>query len=422
MRKVKAGALQLTLFICVVIALLLFAFVILIHTHKRFNTMSDQTVAVVKNADEGIRYALSNNLKLNDTINSNLESDIGELVKVHRGYWGLFEKVSAKSTIKTKRFNKIALVGDVQSKTNRTVLYVQDNNKPLVLVGNTRIQGDAYVSKQGVKTGNISGNSYYGERLIYGQTKTASNFPKLLPETILNIKKLQNTINTIESNQVLDISDRKPKKNSFLKPPKYVLSNTDIILSDISVIGNIIVQSKTRVVVDRSSNLRDIILIAPKIEIRNNVTGSFQGIATKEILVGKNCKLKYPSALIVNEIKSAAINVSKALESNKITLGTNSEVNGVVVYLGQQKPNTAKTQVILEESSIVRGEVYCNQNLELKGVVNGTVFTANFMANQFGSIYQNHIYNGTINIDKLPLEYVGLSFNTKKKGVVKWLY
>ena len=34
--KVKAGALQLTMFIVVVIALLLTAFIILIHTHKRF--------------------------------------------------------------------------------------------------------------------------------------------------------------------------------------------------------------------------------------------------------------------------------------------------------------------------------------------------------------------------------------------------
>ena len=40
MPKVKAGALQLTIFIVVVIAVLLFSFLIFVQTHKRFNVHS----------------------------------------------------------------------------------------------------------------------------------------------------------------------------------------------------------------------------------------------------------------------------------------------------------------------------------------------------------------------------------------------
>jgi hypothetical protein len=70
----------------------------------------------------------------------------------------------------------------------------------------------------------------------------------------------------------------------------------------------------------------------------------------------------------------------------------------------------------------VIGEVYCNQNTELKGAVIGSVFTNNFIANQFGSVYQNHLYHGQISIDQLPEAYVGLLFNNSKQGIAKWLY
>jgi len=418
MQKLKAGALQLTLFICVVIALLLAAFIILVHTHKRFNTLSDMTIETVKNADKGIVYALSNKLTLNDSIDLKLESDIGETIKVYRSYWGLFEKVTSNAIFKSKRINKTALIGGVQSKTNRTALYLQENNKPLVLVGNTRIQGGAYVSKRGVKSGNISGTSYYGHQLIYGQSRISTSFPRLFSETQQNLERIQNGFNGMTNEAIINITKEKSHENSFFNSKKYVISNSAIILSNISLTGHIMVMSQTKIVVDASTKLKDVVLIAPKIEIRDNVSGTFQAIATNEILVGKNCNLKYPSALVVKESKP----VLNEKELNKILIDSSSNISGVVVYLGKPKRNNTKTQLVIEEQATVTGEVYCNQNLELKGTINGCVFTSNFMANQFGSIYQNHIYNGNINIDELPKEYVGLSFINQKKGVLKWLY
>jgi hypothetical protein len=71
---------------------------------------------------------------------------------------------------------------------------------------------------------------------------------------------------------------------------------------------------------------------------------------------------------------------------------------------------------------IIKGEVYCNTNIELKGTVFGTVYTSNFIAKQSGSVYQNHLYNATIVVDSLSQKYVGLPFSNSKKGVLKWLY
>ena len=302
-------------------------------------------------------------------------------------------------------------------------MYLKENNKPLVLVGNTKIQGVAFLPKRGIKSGNISGHSYYGDRLIYGSTRLSTNFPKLLSETLKHIKiDNSNIVEVQDANQFLDISISRAHQNSFFKPLQVIFSNTDIELSNIELTGHILVQSKTKISVDASSTLKDVVLIAPEIEIKDNVTGTFQAFASETINVGKSCKLEYPSALVLNERNRTVENDTLQSIDHTIAIDKGSKIKGIVVFLRGSKPNNYKAQIVIDENVTITGEVYCEQNLELKGDVFGSVFTNNFVASQSGSIYQNHIYNGTIIVNNLPQEYVGLPMENSKKGVLKWLY
>ncbi|GAA3614537.1 hypothetical protein Q4Q39_02675 [Flavivirga amylovorans] len=423
LQKIKAGALQFTMFIVVVIALLLTACIILIDTHKRFNIQTDFVLETIENTNKGIDYVLQNKTPLSDSITINLEDEDYKTVSVHRDYWGVFEKVIAIATIKTNRFKKVALIGALQPKINRTSLYVEDKNKPLVLVGNTKIRGVAYLPKQGVRTGNISGHSFYGNQLIYGVTRTSSKLPELLDETRNQIKTIQNQIGTINQNQFLDLNRSNSFKNSFLNPLQVIYSHTDVHLIGVSLKGHILVQSKTKIIVDANSNLKDIVLVAPEIEIKSNTKGTFQAIATKGITIGKNCTLNYPSALILNEDlknKIPAENTNNQKQTPLVKVAKGSTLKGFIVYLGETK--NYKAQVFIDDQALILGEIYCNRNLELLGTVYGSVFVSNFIANQSGSSYQNHIYNGTIIVDDLAQEYIGLSFKNSKKGVMTWLY
>lgn len=422
--KLKAGALQLTTFIVVVIALLLAAFILLVHTHKQFQIQKDFIVETTRNSNLGINYTLKNSIRLNDTTTISHKDEDYKSLRVYRDYWGVFEKITSISKIKKKRFEKIALIGSKQADTYRPALYIQDNNKPLVLVGNTKIKGVAYLPKQGVKPGFISGQSYYGSKLIYGSTELSSVLPKIYNETINQIKSIGIQLSRIPQRQFLNIESGEQYSNSFTEPLKMIFSNNAIDLRDVELTGHILVQSKSKIVVYVSSKLKDVVLVAPEIEIRNNVNGIFQAIASKRIYIGKSVQLSYPSALIVNEKQDVELQGSKnqIAEQNSIIVNDNSIIKGLVMYLGQRKPNNYEVQIELKEKAIVYGELYCNENTELKGVVYGTVYTNNFIANQSGSIYQNHIYNGTIIIDELPQKYVGLPFVNSKKEVLKWLY
>ena len=418
--KVKAGALQLTTFIVVVIGLLLAAFIILIHTHKTFKVQTSFVIETINNADKGINYALQNKLQLNDTTLVDLYDENYKTIKVHRDFWGIYEKIIAISSIKNKTFKKNALIGASQPSINRIALYLEEQNRPLVVVGNTKIQGDVYLPKQGVRTGNISGHSYYGNQLIYGNTKTSQSLPKLQAETLNRIKNISKIYRNVNSNQFLDLSIKRTYQNSFYKPLQVIYNRETINLSEVSLTGHILIQSETKIIVDATSNLKDVVLVAPIIQINNNVEGVFQAFATKKITVGNYCKLNYPSTLVLEEKTQTKKSTINSKETPFIKINTGSKIKGCVIYLGSTK--NYKAQVTIDKQTTLIGEVYCNKNLELLGSVYGSVFTSGFVANQSGSVYQNHIYNSTITVNSLAQEYVGLLFKDSKKNVAQWLY
>ena len=425
-KQLSAGALQFTMYIVIVIAILLAAFIILVHTQKTFKLQTNLTLETIENTNKGMNYALQNdNISLKDTIQVKLQEHAHGVVEIQKDLWGIYEKITAVSRIKNKQFKKIALVGGNQPE-NRVALYLEDNNRPLVLVGHTKIQGSVYLPQHGLRTGNISGHAYYGNQLIYGNTKTSkAALPKLSNGVKKSTEYLKTKIKTVSQNQFLDLDISNTFQNSFNEPLKVVYGLEDILLFGKTLIGNIVVQSETKIIVDATTKLKDVILMAPEIEIKNQVKGTFQAFASKKIVIGTGCQLYYPSALVLEEVRPIKMDLThskevKLKETPFIHLKKNATIKGSIIYQGFSK--NYKPQVLIEKNATIIGEIYCNKNTELLGSVYGSVYTAGFVANQSGSIYQNHIYNGIIEIDRLAKEYVGVSFENTKKGIAKWLY
>ncbi|WP_417859483.1 hypothetical protein [Xanthomarina gelatinilytica] len=418
-KKLQAGALQLTIFISVVIGIILASFILLMQLHKQFEVQTSFIKETVNNAQSGIDYALINDMVLNDSTFLNIYDEEYKTLSLYKNYWGIFEKVTSKSKIKKQSFIKTALIGTSQSDNNRTALYLKDNKKPLILVGNTKIEGTAYLPEQGVKPGNISGHSYYGAQLIYGNIYKSRDLPKFSSELLNHLSHYK----TINESHFIDMGTDRAFANSFTKPKKQIYSTGDILLTNITLNGHIEVVSETKIIVDTSAVLNDIVLMAPEIEIKDYVEGAFQALANKNIAVGKQCRLHYPSALVlVPKKESNDDELNSPITTKQIDIGDGSEITGTVIFYGKTKPNNFNPQLIIRKESIVKGEVYCSSNLELKGRVYGTVFTSDFVAKESGSIYQNHIYNGNIIIKELPAQYVGISFEASNKGIIKWLY
>lgn len=422
--RFRAGALQLTLFVMVIVALLLTSFVLLINTHNRFRVHSNFVIETIEQANFGVNYLLVNQVDKYDSLNLNLQSEEYKTLSGYVDFWGVFEKVSVVSRIKKNTFKRNALIGTKENLKKRTALYLEDNKRPLVLVGNTRIEGLSYLPDQGVRTGNISGHSYYGNQLIYGDTQVSGQLPNLSKDVLDNINKIEQQIDVFNPDQFLSLSKKSEHKNSFTDKPAIIYSNSEINLAHVKLTGHIIVQSKTQIIVNKTASLKDVVLIAPTISFESGVKGSVQAIATKEITVGEECELDYPSALVLNEkvnLKSSIVDEVNTEEKPLIQIEEGSNIKGVVICL--VKGNNYKAQILIGKNAVIEGEVYCDRNLELLGMVYGSVYTSNIVANQSGSIYHNHLYNATISSDKLPEQYVGLTYeNSQHKEVMLWLY
>lgn len=413
-KKIKAGALQYVLVISVIIAIIVFAFISLIYLQKKLQLKNSVFTETIQNVTNGFNYLETNNIPYNIIQEQQFSDNSSEKTILLKKKWGVYDLGIVSSSINKESFQKVGLLG--MNYPKREALILKENNQALVLVGRTNIIGNVSLPKQGVKRGNISGTSYYGNKLIYGNTSQSnSSLPDIKSRKhIKDVFKGDYNLNSIES---LELSENLYKTQSFTKETLVFESNTTITLQEVKLEGNIIIKSNRKITVKPSADLKDIILIAPEIIIEKNSVGNFQAFAANKIEVQENCQLHYPTVLVVSE----NINTSNEKEESIVLIAKNSTVKGSVMFLSGKKETQYVPQIIVSNASKVIGEVYCEKNLELLGSIYGSVYTNNFITKQFGSIYINHIYNGEINSKNLPKQYCGLIGQGNQKPV-KWLY
>ncbi|MEO0902915.1 MAG: hypothetical protein AAFY00_13270, partial [Bacteroidota bacterium] len=296
--KLQAGSLQFVLFIGAVIAVLLLTFVLLAHSHFLFATKTDKYVELVKHTDRAIQLSLMDSQK-NTSNGIQMPEDDGITTTIEEKDWGIYKIISATSTFQKKNFKKIVLTGN-KLLDPESVLFLKDNNRPMVIAGKSKIIGDAYLPKQGIRMGNIGGQSFYGTTPIQGkQHLSISNIPEMNSTNRNAIQQLLLMGSGVSNSQGLSTSLQQLEiTNSFFEPTRTI--DADVLdLSGKKISGNVVIRSSYQIRINASSQLKDVILVAPKIIIGDGVVGNFQAIASKEIQVGRNCNLKYPTALVI---------------------------------------------------------------------------------------------------------------------------
>ncbi|WP_272863456.1 hypothetical protein [Aureisphaera galaxeae] len=413
-KKIKASALQFAILVSVILALLLGSFITLTHTHQFFGIQSQLFLETISHAHAGMEQSLQSNTQIKDSIVLEQEDHTTILKK---GHWGGFLTRSSTSRSKSKSFSQMALVGSTVEEP-RTALHVADPQLPLVVVGDTKIEGAAYISDKGIKAGVISGHYYNGKELVRGPIRRSNGS---LPE--LDSQWRTHTEQLLRPGPVLSefMGTLKEKNTQSFQEPSLVIYEPSTLYLVQECIGNIILKSETEIVVSRLAKLTDVVLIAPKITIERGFKGNAHFLASESIKVNENVLLQYPSSLVIlntKELEDAPIPKGK----EPLYISKNSEVHGNIIYLPKTFENHSNTNVYISEDTFVQGSIYVKGNLGLAGTVMGNAYTQRFVTNEFGSRYINHIYNGKLLGNDLPNVFCGLPFQNKKKGVVKWLY
>ncbi|WP_127019777.1 hypothetical protein [Flagellimonas beolgyonensis] len=418
-KKIKAGALQFVLFIGAIIAVLLMAFVMLSHSHTLFNKKTDITIDLIQTTDRGMTQSFEQPLETGKTWTLLEESTIGIHTSVQKSFWGMLEKRTVVSKKGKLKFTKTGLVGHKEE--NRAALYLQDDNRPMVIAGDAKINGNAYLPERGIKIGNIQGFGYSKPQLVYGhQRQSKSRLPELEKGMVGQLKQLTASGFILAGND-LRLKTGAMVKNGFQQETQ-IIQGVNVDLESISLTGNIMVWASRQIKVFDTAVLQDVVLIAPEIHIADGVNGNFQALASEQITVGNNCNLVYPTILAVQETGRFKRNMDMSSEPS-LVINSGSRISGTMLFLTGNDAQEFTPDIKIDTDTVVFGELFCEGYLELKGEVFGSVYTTAFIAMANGNLYLNHLYNGRIDASLLPMAYGGLVFSEKSANqVMKWLY
>lgn len=417
-KKIKAGALQFVLFIGTIIAVLLMAFVLISHTHTLFKRKKNITVALIQATDRGLAYSFGEPMENSEPLEVP-EGDFGIATRVEKRYWGLLEIRTSTAQKGKLKFDKIGFVGHKWKEM--PALYLKDNQRPMVIAGDAKVTGTTYLPHRGIKMGNIQGYGYTKPQLIFGkQLQSRSSLPELDENLKRQLKELTTPFHEPKGMEV-DFKKGMVLKNSF-KEETLLVKAPVIDLDQITLSGNIMVMGH-KIIVQATSQLKDILLIASEIEVLDGFRGNFQAISSNRIKVGKNVQLDYPTILAVQTLKGNAEERQGIQKAPNIFLENGTSVSGTVIYMDAGTTNVRTANISIDQNVMVVGEVYCAQALELKGTVNGNVTTNAFIAQENGNAYLNHLFHGRIDATRLPIEFGGLCFeNNHANQTIKWLY
>jgi len=382
-----------------------------------FKFQSSQLISMIDLSNHGMNLSLEKNALKNDSLILLKE---GLDLKIKRSYWGGYTLMRSKAMAKNKAFERIGLIGAVVSNP-KVAIQLSDLNQPLVLVGDSKIQGDVKVSSKGIKTGSIGGEYYYGKTLVDGRIKANSGgLPKIESDWKNHIKNL---IDGSSKEPVVSVSS-KEVKNSFFDKTLNVYSSDALALYE-TYIGNVAIKSDKEIRITKYSKLVDVTVIAPKIIVESGFRGSVHLVASKNIIINQYVSLTYPSSLVVfgdQQLEGQPLHNG----DKPIIIYDNSGVQGTVLYIQNNRAKDQKqsgnSSIYISEQAVVTGSIYCDGNLELEGRVHGNVYASRFVVNKDGSRYINHLNGGKVLVDKLPDEYGGLPLKELQMKIGKWLY
>lgn len=100
-------------------------------------------------------------------------------------------------------------------------------------------------------------------------------------------------------------------QTSFSDPAKMITSSANVVLNGNLLKGKILLNTPGEVRIAKESKVADIIIIAGKIEIAEGFCGALQCISSGDIEIGKNVRLEFPSALIIQEHTGGTIHISE---------------------------------------------------------------------------------------------------------------
>lgn len=389
MRALKAGVLSYVLAISMLVATTLSMMILFAYYSRVSAARLANLTRIKQNLIEAEKLAIHVGKELNydESYNLDLYGQGSDSVTILKTKWGLFDHFKIRAF--NRRYIDTLMIICAYGSTDegQSSVYLVDEGRGLAVSGNTKITGTVYLPQSGVQSAYVGRIGYMNKELIYGERERSE---KNLPE--LDLDDVFTTLDQLRGYVPEFIG---AFTNSF-HSPLLELQGTKIIVSD-TLVGNILVKATDRIVFDSLAYTDKIVAYAPVIEFTAGFHGSGQFFGTDSILVRKGATLDYPTILACHQ----------RYRNGAIFLEDSTSVTGWILMDGDET-GFRKRIVSIADQAAFEGKIYCNGMVETYGDIVGHVATRRFLVNAPTAIYENYLFNTSIDATKLDSTFLAL--------------
>jgi len=415
----KAASLFYATVIALVISILSGSLLLFSYFNQQEKEMYSREEKVCRNAISGIHLLMAQDSLISPKKLIDLFGDGTDSVSLQTFNWGAFKLASCIAFSGKNKNSKAAMIGVLPDSNLKSSIYLTDNGKPLTLCGKTNIRGVCYLPQAGIKRGYIEGKSFVGNELISGTIKKSD---KMLPALSKNILQWIHKIYSIASRSAdsviycHSVLSKDSLSNSFFNKTLQLYSHGIITVEpNMYASGNIKIVSDTMVKIKAGCTMHDVIIIAPMVIMDERFNGEIQVFATDSIGIGKHCSLNYPSVLVISEQKVR-------VKNSTVSIDEKSNLAGNILAYNEMPATHQQILVSISKEDTVRGMIYTNGDVDVKGVVYGNIMCNQFFLKTTSSEYEGYIMDATVDITKLSKYFVSANLITSKnKSIAKWV-
>lgn len=394
--RLKSSSIYYALFMSLIISLFLGGMILFSSVSKQFSSQLELEDRLIQNAHSGIEYGLASaqELEFDKKTEVDLFEEQIDSVAITKTKWGAFTVISSQAHLKNKSYQKTSLAGQT-NEVNSPNLYLVDQGRAVSLSGETRIEGKCLAPESGFKRAYIEGKNYQGTQMVYGSlSKSEKSLPKIQDNFASEILSFSGLIEKWEDVDSVEVP--------FSETGKHFIDDNFVSLQNTYLKGQLVLEAKDSIFVGRNAQLDQVILKSRVIYIEKGFVGTAQFFATEKIVLEEEVTLTYPSVLGLLEQESPKI------QQNLIQIGAKSRVLGSVFAVSEHPNFRLPVQIDVAKESQVDGLVYCQGKTQLKGTVNGSLYTQKFYLETPSSKYENHLLDAQI-LDDLPQGFIYIS-------------
>ncbi|HXB93044.1 MAG TPA: hypothetical protein VNU72_12170 [Puia sp.] len=424
--RLQAHALFITVILALIIGLFCTLLLMVGYNRMRIDARVGTETRLQRNLQSAIDLILADTtLMLSDSeYTLDLFGETRDTVIVKKKNWGLFDIASITAVVNGNTKTRSFFFGQAIDSPLDGCIWLAEHRTPLALAGNTRLKGNAHIPKGGLRPAIIDQRGFAFPELILGTTSNSGDsLPPVNPRLIGLISQETGITPTVEiqagyagpstkQNPVPDSLDR-----SFGDTATILYGRGPINLSSCSLKGHILIISDSLIRVSPGAILENVILSAPVIRLDSGWSGMLQAIASDSIIVQNNCRLFYPSALVLLKYRGSTL-------QPKITIGDSCMLNGMILTHISLQKDQVRTYVEIGKGSILDGWLYAEGFVYLKGQVHGAVMADHFLYKTPMTVYVNYLVDATIDRTALSPWFAGphIFNNDHPSRIVQWVH